>query len=237
MKKICVSAVLSLTACCFLTILSPLKAHADTISLTFENVGPGNNSGGVYTYPYNFSIDGSSTLTSLMCFSYTDEIYTGESWTATVLPVTTVAEEEAAYLFSVASNASTPAQTVSDAQWAVWELFDSALTSAPDQSGTTTELNAAANFVSTAPSSFFTGYQLYIPVAGTQIPSGDGLPQSFLGESFSNPNKTPDVYPNYPQAETPEPNSVLLLGTGLLLLAGEFFRRKWAAKGGHVYSL
>src|ERR1700758_5780695 len=54
-----------------------------TAQLTFVNVGPGNIAPtGVYAYPYYFSINGSTTLTPMMCDSYNNHIEFGESWTA-----------------------------------------------------------------------------------------------------------------------------------------------------------
>ena len=42
---------------------------ADSVFMKF--VGPGgNNSGGVYTYPYNFSINNSPTYTPLVCDAF-----------------------------------------------------------------------------------------------------------------------------------------------------------------------
>jgi len=70
MRKLGACSVLAACVFCFLGWLTPLKAHADNVTLTLENVGPGNNSGGVYTYPYNFSIDGNGSYVSLMCFDY-----------------------------------------------------------------------------------------------------------------------------------------------------------------------
>jgi len=213
MKKLGVSTVLTVSAFCFLFGLSPLKAYADTVTLTLENVGPGNNSGGVFTYPYNFSVDGSSSYASLMCFDYNDEIYFGETWTATVVPINSSSSQEdleLTYLFSVASNTSTPAATAADAQWAAWELFDPGLTAPTqngvDQTGVTTELTDAGN---ADLSQFDSGYALYIPDSGW--PSDDGVPQSLIGV-----------------APTPEPGSLVLLGSGLLAIAfgGAFYRRK-----------
>jgi hypothetical protein len=82
-----------------------------------------------------------------------------------------------------------------------------------DDAGITTEYDAAETFVSSHTTkndaSFYDGYQLYVPVAGTEWPAGDGLPQTFIGP-----------------APTPEPSSLVLLGSGLLAAAGALYRRK-----------
>ena len=61
------------------------QAFANTVSLKFVNVGPGNVAPtGYYAYPYNFSINGSSTLTPMMCDAFNNHITFGETWNANV---------------------------------------------------------------------------------------------------------------------------------------------------------
>jgi len=224
MKKFRLGLALFSVAICTLLLLCPPMGYADTMELTLVNVG-GQSSGtitGDYVYPYNFSFNGSTALTPLMCISYENEIYFGESWTATLIPVTGSGNPqyiEAAYIFSLAAAPNASANTIAVAQWANWELFDendaTLLANLPGgyQTQIKTMTADAVAFAKANPNANFPNIDIFIPNAGTQ--STGGLPQYFVGDPVEN--------------ETPEPSSYLLFGTGLLGLAAISYRRRSVA--------
>jgi hypothetical protein len=186
-----------------LALAFALAAHADT--LKFISTGS-NIAGGVSAYPYYFSINNSATLTPLMCLSYDNTISTGESWKATVSSLTsfsvatTQKNEEAAWLLL---NAQENPGNADNDQLAAWSLFSSDV---PMDAGATAQLSlAAAGYKSIIPADFV----IYTPVDGTQ--SSGGIPQTFIGDSVN-------------VTKTPEPYSLILLGTGLAGLA--FLKRR-----------
>jgi hypothetical protein len=219
MNKIRISAVLSAA---FFLLLSfhAVKAFADsTMTIKLVSVG-GQSSGPDYVFPYNFSFDGSTTLTPLMCISYTNQITFGESWTATLVPISGNEQYvEAAYIYSQAAAPGASATTIAEAQWANWELFDP---SDPNflhdnvpsgyQSGVTALLNQASLFAeANVNTNIYSDLDVFVPTDGTQ--SSGGEPQFMIGD---------------PIPSMPEPNSLLLFGSGLLGLAFLLFRRKCA---------
>jgi len=194
-------------------------AAANSVTMTYEgHQGAGPQGGSPYIgYPYYFSINGSSTLTPLLCDSFDNNIMRGETWQATVTPFlagvglfgpTTSLDYRAAGLIFKSMLAGT--LTSNQAQWAIWGLFSS---NARSQSYFTT-IGAGLidssylGLAAYAPKSDFSGLFLYTPIAGTQ--SWGNMPQEFIGYSA-----------------VPEPASLTLFGTGLIGLAGAI-RRKLA---------
>jgi hypothetical protein len=202
-------------------------SHADTATLTLVNVSPGYNDGTYYTYPYNFSINGSPVLTPLICDDFVGDVYIGETWTATVSTIDTIAANgqmvpvvgslaygqtklkaylEAAYLYNkLVSNLNS--STSVDINHTVWALF-----SATPYNAASAALFAEADAnTSESDTSMFSDIVFYTPVVGTQTLNGAPVaarPQEFIGK------------------KVPETSSIVLLGLGLLSIGGVVRRKQ-----------
>jgi hypothetical protein len=168
------------------SLLLSSAALADSVNLTL--IGPGgNNGGGVYTYPYNFYIGGSTTATPLICDTFDNEVISGEHWTANVNGLLSgnglfgndpLAYKAAGLIFE-GILAHTVNPTVGN--WAIWGLFSSNAASNPYFWGSGAALlDLQYSFAAASTSdSAFNGLVLYTPVSGTQ--SWGGTPQEYIG--------------------------------------------------------
>ena len=195
------------------------SASASSVTMTYQgHQGVVAKDGSPYIgYPYYVSINGSATLTPLMCDSYDNNVSLGQTWNATATPL----------LQGIANSMFGPAMTLdykaaglifksmlggqmstTAAQWAIWGLFSAnASSNAYFISKNFGSIDAAyLTLAATASNSAFKGLVLYTPTGGRP---GVG-PQEFIGYS-----------------PVPEPGTLTMMGTGLISLAG-FIRRKLA---------
>jgi hypothetical protein len=231
LKTVLVALSLSLAS-----LLSSTAAKAsDVTTLTLTGVG-GQSTDGIYVYPYEFTVATTGGATDykvdLSCLSFNREISVGESWQVDVYSVnsnflpqagasglTETQFLEDAYLYNQYHAAeleggSAGAQQISDIQFAIWYIMDptSAVTSESGYDGNAAALVAAAtkssNYGSSSALAADANDVVYIPVPGTQT-GNDGLPQIFMGNAGYAPL-------DGPLPATPEPTSLLLLGTGMM---------------------
>jgi hypothetical protein len=205
-------AGLVLLTLAMLATFSGSALAGSSVDMKLVSVG-GNNAGGVYTYPYNLSVNGRAPV-AMICDSYDNRVSVGETWQAHMVGLLSgqglfgnqLLDYKAAGLIFKSILAGTLSANVGN--YAIWGLFSTNAQNSSyfQSSGAGAIEQQYLSLAGTAPNSAFNGLVLYTPIAGTQ--SANGTPQEYIGYS-----------------PVPEPTSMALFGTGMLSLAG-MVRRK-----------
>lgn len=196
---------------CFALLALTFVAAASPVNVTFTGTGSDPSNGSTIVGPYTLTIGTGPDAVSVQgtCVTFAIDITVGQSWLAEDVSVSSFSLpiqkqlEEAEYLrerFAVAPQADW-----AGIHQAIWDIFGATFSfdlSDPNQTDTGYWLNLAQlNYGTVNPSSF----SVLVPEPGYTL--NQGVAQSFLVSG--NPGSTP----------TPEPASLLFLGTGLIALS------------------
>lgn len=180
------------------------SVQADTVAVTYVDAPTGVNDGPDYVLPYVLNVNG--TAVDATCYDIFDNVSGGQSWTANELTVNQAATtgqfrsyaggaltgyEEVGFL---SQQVTSSAQNQIDLQHDIWNVF------APDTYSVTTGMQAYLNLLTTAA---YTDFSFSSVRFLEDVNQTTGRAQAFVID---------------PPAATPEPETIVLTGVGMLLL-------------------
>ncbi len=201
-----------------LFLLGSKSAMADTLQFVFSDQ-PG--------YPFQFKVNGSNTITNLMCLDMDRRVTYNEKWNVDITGIpldnslTSTQYRADALIFSQLGGGYSNAEL----QYAAWSIFDMA------DVATTLSGTANAKTMSTVltidqlawqraqdqvliKSGFFSAFSLYLPTTDTTGWTA-GTPQRYIGAAAA--------------AVTPEPGTIALMITGVLCMGcAVLYRRRFS---------
>jgi hypothetical protein len=180
------------------------------VTLTLVNPPSSIIANNIYVGPYSINVTGGGTV-QLVCDDYVTETSLNEVWKANVLPWSQVSQAEfynttaglqgyeavASLTEMMFANLSNPT-LVTEIHYAIWAIFTPSAMSSPGYDAEAKILHDTA-LTQTYNSSDFSFITIYDPAPGYTA-------QEFLG--------------------TPEPASMMLFGTGLLVIGAAIRRRR-----------